>query len=103
MRDSVTIYARLGPLSWFEAEPVRGFASLPVTFTDYSVGVITSRLWNFGDGSTSTLANPTHLYTQPGEYTVTMTVTGPDGVDVSSTRISVSQRKIYLPLVLRNH
>ena len=35
---------------------------------------ITSWLWDFGDGETSTEANPTHLYETWGEYTVTLTV-----------------------------
>jgi gliding motility-associated-like protein len=34
----------------------------------------TTFLWNFGDGTTSTLANPTHTYTQAGNYLVTLTV-----------------------------
>ena len=34
---------------------------------------ITSRLWNFGDGQTSSLANPSHLYTSAGNFTVTLT------------------------------
>lgn len=36
---------------------------------------ITSRSWNFGDGGSSTSANPTHTYTTPGNYSVTYTVT----------------------------
>jgi hypothetical protein len=32
-----------------------------------------SFLWSFGDGSTSTLDNPTHIYTSPGYYNVTLT------------------------------
>jgi len=34
---------------------------------------ITSRLWNFGDMQTSTLENPTHIYTSSGDFTVTLT------------------------------
>jgi gliding motility-associated-like protein len=34
----------------------------------------TSFLWDFGDGSTSATANPEHLYTQSGNYSVTLTV-----------------------------
>ncbi len=37
-------------------------------------------LWNFGDGTSSTLANPpTHVYTTQGSYTITLTVTHPEG------------------------
>jgi gliding motility-associated-like protein len=32
-------------------------------------------LWNFGDGCTSTEQNPMHLYTEPGQYTVTLQIT----------------------------
>lgn len=42
------------------------------TFSDSSVNA-TSVLWNFGDGITSTLTNPTHTYTSPGEYIVCQT------------------------------
>ncbi|MFN0037801.1 MAG: PKD domain-containing protein [Saprospiraceae bacterium] len=37
----------------------------------------TSFLWNFGDGTTSTEANPMHTYAAPGNYTVTLTAFGP--------------------------
>jgi len=43
-----------------------------VSFTDPTIGS-NSFLWNFGDGSTSTIKNPTHTYTLPGIYTVTLT------------------------------
>jgi len=41
--------------------------------------------WNFGDGSSSTLANPTHIYTTAGAKTVTFTVTDNDGEAASQT------------------
>jgi PKD repeat protein/peptidoglycan/xylan/chitin deacetylase (PgdA/CDA1 family) len=50
---------------------------LAVTFTDTSTAgsvPITSWLWDFGDTNTSTSQNPTHSYTTPGLYTVTLTV-----------------------------
>ncbi len=52
-----------------------------VAFTDLSVGNITSWLWEFPDGTTSTEQNPIHHYTEkPGYYTsVVLTVSGPDG------------------------
>ncbi len=44
------------------------------TFTDTSSGFISSRLWNFGDGSNSIQINPIHIFTESGTYTVTLTV-----------------------------
>lgn len=40
---------------------------------------IVSWLWDFGDGATSTVQNPTHLYAAKGSYLVTLTVTDDDG------------------------
>jgi gliding motility-associated-like protein len=47
---------------------------LQVSFTDQSV-LPQTWLWNFGDGNTSTAANPVHTYSVFGSYTVTLTVT----------------------------
>ena len=38
--------------------------------------LIVNYFWDFGDGNTSLLENPTHLYESDGTYTVTLTVTG---------------------------
>jgi PKD repeat protein len=50
-------------------------------FTDQSQDIPQSWAWNFGDGNTSTLQNPTHTYSQPGTYTVTLSVTNILGSD----------------------
>lgn len=55
------------------------YAGVPTQFTSTSTTnpsgqTITSYLWNFGDGQTSTQQNPTHTYATPGSYTVTLTV-----------------------------
>jgi PKD repeat protein len=42
-------------------------------------------LWNFGDGTTSTLANPSKQYTAIGTYTVTLKVTDSDGAATTKT------------------
>jgi PKD repeat protein len=52
-----------------------------VNFTDQSTGEITSWLWDFGDGLTSTEQNPTHIYSDSGTYTVSLAVTDPEGSD----------------------
>jgi PKD repeat protein len=47
---------------------------------------ITSWSWNFGDGATSTLQNPTHTYTVNGFYTVSLTVTDNNGLSQTETK-----------------
>lgn len=51
---------------------------LTVQFQNTSANAI-SYSWDFGDGSTSTVANPSHTYTAPGSYTVSLTVTSRNG------------------------
>lgn len=53
-------------------------------FVDRSLGTVTSWQWNFGDGSSSNLQNPSHVYTTGGVFTVTMTASGPGGSNVVS-------------------
>lgn len=65
----------------FVGTPRAGQAPLQVDFTDRSVGNIISWEWNFGDGTTSTLQNPSHTYTSSGEYDVALQVTNALGSD----------------------
>ena len=51
-----------------------GEGPLTVQFTDASTGNPASWAWDFGDGRTSTLQNPSHTY-NPGTYHVALTVT----------------------------
>ena len=64
----------------FSAWPTYGIAPLFVVLTDTSTGDYVSRLWKFGDGITSTLPGPAHVYAA-GAYTVALTVSGPGGTD----------------------
>jgi PKD repeat protein len=48
-------------------------------------GSIAGYAWDFGDGRTSTQANPTHTYGQPGDYTATLTVKDNRGATASTT------------------
>ena len=52
---------------------------LEYTFTNTS-SESTGLLWDFGDGNTSTEENPTHVYADAAEYTVTLEVTGESGL-----------------------
>lgn len=50
-----------------------------VQFEDITPNQVTTRLWEFGDGNTSTLPNPTHTYSNAGTYTVKLTCTNSFG------------------------
>lgn len=80
------------PAADFTADPNTGYQPLKVRFTDKSSGSITAWSWDFGDGGTSDLQNPLHVYQNPGNYTVTLTTTGPRGLDtkVKTDYVSVS-------------
>ena len=72
------------PTAGFIAHPISGPAPLTVNFTDQSTGTITSWEWDFGNTGTSADQNPTHLYTWPGTYTVSLTVTSPGGSETET-------------------
>jgi len=61
--------------------PAEGGAPLTVQFLDRSTGQITSWAWEFGDGTISPEASPTHVYTVVGPKDVTLTVSGPLGTN----------------------
>jgi PKD repeat protein len=52
----------------FVASPTSGQAPMAVQFTDQSADGATSWYWEFGDGGTSTLQNPVHMYKIPTGY-----------------------------------
>lgn len=74
------------PYAKFTPSTTKGLAPLSVSFTNES-GNVSSYSWNFGDGSPlSTEENPTHEFTNAGEYTVVLTATEGD-VDVTYSAI----------------
>ena len=73
------VTAGSGVVAGFTATPTSGTAPLAVSFTDASTGTIANRLWNFGDGTTSTANHPSHTYTRTGSYTVSLVVNGTVG------------------------
>jgi glucose/arabinose dehydrogenase len=70
------------PVANAGASPTAGVAPLNVNFSsagsnDPDAGQVITYDWDFGDGVTSTAANPSHQYASNGVYTATLTVTDP--------------------------
>jgi glucose/arabinose dehydrogenase len=81
------------PVAVAAATPTSGPAPLDVSFSSAGStdpeGQPLTYAWTFGDGATSTAANPVHTYTQAGQYTVRLSVS--DGVSSTlSTPITIS-------------
>ncbi len=81
--DYITVTCT-APVADFVGDPTSGVAPLDVSFTDQSTGNPTSWSWDFGDGGTSTVQNPTHTYQNAGTYTVTLTATNDCGSDTET-------------------
>jgi len=78
------------PIADFTVDPTRGSAPLIVQYMDASTGGSLTRSWNFGDGGTSTHKNPSHTYTVPGTYTVSLTVSNSLGTSTKTESILVT-------------
>ena len=75
---------------------------LVVSFTNQSSATLpASYLWNFGDGLTSTLADPVHTYAHAGPYTVTLTVTEACGVSTYELEIQLGYQ-VFLPITIKH-
>ena len=69
------------PVADFVGAPTSGVAPLTVTFGDLSTNSPTNWSWNFGDGGSSNLQNPSHTYTGAGTFSVSLLVANADGSD----------------------
>jgi gliding motility-associated-like protein len=78
------------PVANFQG-PAEGCVPLTVQFSNLSENAVVST-WSFGDGNQSTAENPIYTYYQPGIYSVTLTVTGPDG----NTNAMTQEQIIYV-------
>ncbi len=70
---SDTISVQGHPVTAFDCPEGYGLAPYEVSFTDLSSNVPTRWTWDFGDGDSSYVADPTHVYDEPGVYTVSHT------------------------------
>ena len=69
------------PVAAFAGDPTAGCAPLVVGFSDSTTGAVNTWAWDFGDGGTSAVQHPSHEYTTPGVYDVTLIASGAGGSD----------------------
>lgn len=60
-----------------------------VSFNFSTNQTILNATWNFGDGTTSNAIQPNHVYTSANDYTVSVTITTPNGSGTSSQNITI--------------
>ncbi|HEX2898567.1 MAG TPA: PKD domain-containing protein, partial [Bacteroidia bacterium] len=91
--DSITVWVSRLPFAAFSFTPT----VLTVGFQNLSQ-FATSWFWSFGDGNTSTLQNPVHVYAQPGVYNVCLIATDTCGRDTSCQAVGLTLIDQALPL-----
>jgi len=79
---TTTTVVVLPPQCSFSGNPTSVQVNASVQFTDLSTNTPTTWLWDFGDGNGSVAPNPTHIYSTPGVYSVSLTVANVGGSDV---------------------
>jgi gliding motility-associated-like protein len=89
------------PVAGFTTDSLNVWTDQTVVFTDLSEGG-TSWWYNFGDGNGSLDREPTHVYTEEGQYMVVQTVTNAAGCTARDTLLITVDRATILPPKLPN-
>src|SRR6185436_12248211 len=87
------------PTASFTTSVASGTAPLLVTLADTSPDAPTSWAWDLGDGTTSTVQNPSVTYAAAGTYTVTLTATNATGASAPVTQTIVVTPPTTIPPV----
>ena len=78
--EQVTVTVNTVPAISFTGDQLSGCVPVTTNFSDNLVPAGSSCLWSFGDGGTSTqCGNPSYVFTQPGCWDVTLTITTAEG------------------------
>ncbi|MDQ2678963.1 MAG: PKD domain-containing protein, partial [Actinomycetota bacterium] len=102
---TITVVPNVAPVAAASATPTSGKSPLDVAFSSAGStdpdGAIASYSWAFGDGGTSTAADPNHVYAAAGSYVATLTVTDDSG-STDSTTVSVEVAANVAPTAVAN-
>jgi len=88
---NITVYPK--PTVNFDLQPTYGPVPLTVYFNNQSE--FGQSYWNFGDGSTSQITQPTHSFTDTGQYTIWLTLT-----NIHGCKDSISKTVLVVPNLL---
>jgi PKD repeat protein len=78
------------PSASFRFGPTGPVVGTSVRFTDTSTGSATAWAWDFGDGHSAVVQNPSHAFEAPGTYTVTLSATNTSGSNSNSKTVTVA-------------
>lgn len=96
--DTVRVIVAPLPNVAFAPSTRQAFTGEAITFGNTTTNAATYA-WDFGDGTTSTVAAPTHTYDKPGTYEVRLRATS-SGQCVSEQRLTIEVRKFEVPNVI---
>ena len=87
---TVTVAANPSVVAAFTVSPAAPAEGQSVQFVDASTGSPTAWSWNFGDGSTSALQNPTHSFATTGSYSVTLVASNASSSSSATNVVTVA-------------
>ncbi len=100
---SKTLTLEIGPYPKFEVpEPLCAGQEFTFTNNTTCLQYVQSWFWDFGDGFSSTQPNPSHTYTTPGNYTVTLCLTDANGQQHCITQSVEVHPSPASPVILGN-
>lgn len=84
--DYITVSMGQGSPLWFDAFPDTMNPMQLNFFSESYMDTIVARFWDFGDGNASSLASPSHIYSKPGKYIITLSTKNTLGCTKSATQ-----------------
>lgn len=88
------------PAAAFSVMPVSGCASVNFAFSDGSANNPSAWVWDFGDGTFSAQQNPSHTFSLPGTYTITLSATNAGGTTTATQSVVVNDCPLSTPVQL---